>query len=1365
MYIDQFSIQGFGQLTNVSLDNIQPGLSIFLGNNEAGKSTCVEFIRSMLTGIPKTRDIQTQIIRGSLGGSLVLKTQNETSYTLSRSFSVNAHALKLFDVFGNQVDEKVLMELMGNVDRELYSSIFGFSLTELQNFQNLTTDGILDTLYGASLGLNLKAPLAALKEIEGQIDQLYKPRGKNAILNELFNRWSLKDEKITVAGQEFGLYQTLQTQEAILQEELQDIRNNEEEISIHQRFILRKLDRWTFWKSLHDVQNSLNLLPLLELSFPDKASEKMNIQQGKEQNITQQIKQIEARKDHITHALAQNPVDDSVLNHAGQIRELDDLYASIQTELNSLPQLQTQYEEIQLQQKNILDTFNETEDSINEINFPDADLLSGLELKLQELSTEEKTTLGIFDYSVEAYNKIQTELEQAREILSQESAHLKMLTSDETENLLIHLSKTEEAYKITVLQQEQIKNIEEQLSNSFKNLPYDSTNKDFSPTNEILLSILGEKDKAIISANLWQDSFTQEPGLSKELTKLEDEKILLSQKYDSVQEQILLSESSSAEEIEEIKLACKSLQSNTGLLAQEFSKFDGISSTYESMKAHSERNKKTKAPLIPAILCTTIGTSLLALRLIAGQNLVDLQAIQSFIDFSSLTPTWSGIISIPLWAPIAILAAAAFSFYLLVFPRAKNLGENPDAIKQVLKECQQNLSKLSANVKEASITLGLPTPLSLSENSTKDLDALDYDEISSFALEKERLYHARVAREQELIKTKEQLANLEQTINTLKEQYAEIEQNLALHTEEWEKYFQDSNFLPIPAPSDAQMFFYRLEATCHICETLKALYEKVENDAEVFSSFFAMCKPYSENIDVYDRPITIEDLFQHIRALLDSNKQAQAEKEKKVFTLQSIQLLEENLLHQKDKMEETKQIREKVQQALNESKLAWENLLNESGLNPSLDPQQLHIFLDTLAKYRDLQEEHDTLKSKLDIAFAQKETFLNALHTLLENMKLPLPQDNNYPALLNALIIKERQNTEKNIQKQELEKQEQDCLQELQVVRAKLAIETDAIKTLYTQAQAQTSEEYFALAEIQEKRLLLAQRQTDLQQNLQNFDNLTEEVENGIFREILKAEPSVSKNLAQFSKLASKQSPEQLPEQVKNELEKDLALLTTEIKLVQDKKDLLTQDIATLRTQCDNLAQSQTLSILQEEQAQIETDIVKYHKKWSQLVLAHAILMESQNMYEKERQPEVLQRASLIFADITDGMWEHLNISHETKIPRVLPSQGEPFSAQLLSRGAQEQLYLSLRIAYIQYRAKSHEALPLLMDDILVNFDTARAQRTIQVLKDLVNGKDEVPAHQIFYYTCHPTTVELLQSIIPQASIYKVENRQISLLS
>ena len=55
--------------------------------------------------------------------------------------------------------------------------------------------------------------------------------------------------------------------------------------------------------------------------------------------------------------------------------------------------------------------------------------------------------------------------------------------------------------------------------------------------------------------------------------------------------------------------------------------------------------------------------------------------------------------------------------------------------------------------------------------------------------------------------------------------------------------------------------------------------------------------------------------------------------------------------------------------------------------------------------------------------------------------------------------------------------------------------------------------------------------------------------------------------------------------------------------------------------------------------------------------------------------------------------------------------EGLQKNVSALSRGTAEQLYLSMRLAFIKEYANRVGTLPLIVDDILVNFDPSKSER------------------------------------------------------
>jgi uncharacterized protein YhaN len=64
-----------------------------------------------------------------------------------------------------------------------------------------------------------------------------------------------------------------------------------------------------------------------------------------------------------------------------------------------------------------------------------------------------------------------------------------------------------------------------------------------------------------------------------------------------------------------------------------------------------------------------------------------------------------------------------------------------------------------------------------------------------------------------------------------------------------------------------------------------------------------------------------------------------------------------------------------------------------------------------------------------------------------------------------------------------------------------------------------------------------------------------------------------------------------------------------------------------------------------------------------------------------------------------------------------------------------------LRLGYLQDVAEKKRNLPVIMDDILVNFDPGRAKSALQAILQLSKSM------QLLYFTCHPQIVEMIKEL------------------
>jgi uncharacterized protein YhaN len=138
--------------------------------------------------------------------------------------------------------------------------------------------------------------------------------------------------------------------------------------------------------------------------------------------------------------------------------------------------------------------------------------------------------------------------------------------------------------------------------------------------------------------------------------------------------------------------------------------------------------------------------------------------------------------------------------------------------------------------------------------------------------------------------------------------------------------------------------------------------------------------------------------------------------------------------------------------------------------------------------------------------------------------------------------------------------------------------------------------------------------------------------------------------------------------------------------------------------------------------------------------LAARLLRETLADWERDRQPEVLRRAGELFSEITNGAYVRLHNPVGTFEPVVFGAHGASREADILSGGTAEQLYLAIRIAFIERNlSEAHEALPVLMDDPLVNFDAKRRIAAARMVAELAERR------QVVVLTCHPEIVEAFE--------------------
>ena len=227
-------------------------------------------------------------------------------------------------------------------------------------------------------------------------------------------------------------------------------------------------------------------------------------------------------------------------------------------------------------------------------------------------------------------------------------------------------------------------------------------------------------------------------------------------------------------------------------------------------------------------------------------------------------------------------------------------------------------------------------------------------------------------------------------------------------------------------------------------------------------------------------------------------------------------------------------------------------------------------------------------------------------------------------------------------------------------------------------------------------------------------------------------------------------------EMVKSEdidaLEPALSQLAEKIQNQEDELITVSEKKGSLDTELEQMDGSADAALLEEDAqsllADISTDAEQYARlKISELVLARAI-----EQYRVKNQGPLLLRAGEIFSRLTlesfEGLMTDFGSKDEDILVGVRSDGKERITVSGMSDGTADQLYLALRLASLERYFDNHPPIPFILDDILVNFDDARAVATLVILAALSQRT------QVIFFTHHRHIVEIAKQNIDENVLF-----------
>ncbi|EAF6527229.1 hypothetical protein D1X54_10730 [Listeria monocytogenes] len=298
MRITSIDIIGYGKWSDAHFNNIA-NFQVFYGENEAGKSTIMAFIHSILFGFPtKQQSIPRMEPKngGPYGGRLTLEDTPLGKVIIERLKGKATGDVRIYYGDGQTAGEEKLPEIIGEIDRNTYEAIFSFDIHGLQNIHQWKKKEFERYLLATGT-TGSDALLKGAEALQKKLDSLYKPSGRNPLINQQLKKVKEAQQAFQNAKKQNAQYEELinEKEQAIVRQT--ELQNKKTTMRVELDTLATLADLWPLYQEWKVLSNKAS--ETTEATFPPDGVirlEHLNLREKEWQN---QLIQLEERQKNL----------------------------------------------------------------------------------------------------------------------------------------------------------------------------------------------------------------------------------------------------------------------------------------------------------------------------------------------------------------------------------------------------------------------------------------------------------------------------------------------------------------------------------------------------------------------------------------------------------------------------------------------------------------------------------------------------------------------------------------------------------------------------------------------------------------------------------------------------------------------------------------------------------------------------------------------------------------------------------------------------------------------------------------------------------------------------------------------------------
>ena len=271
MRIKRLDIYGYGKWVDESFD-IAEDVQLFHGMNEAGKSTLMSFIHSVLFGFPTRSSVLLRYEpneSSKYGGKIIVEDKRFGECVIERVHGKVTGNVTVTLEDGTTGADELLDTLLSGMTRETFQNIFSFSLTDIENVHQLNKEEL--SRYLLNIGAHgTDYYLDKVDELGKEADRIYRPSGRVLPLNKQISALEKQEKRLSDLEARNESYLGLLEEHARQADEIEQLEKRRARLEDKLSELLEMKKEWHVFEEIKTLSREIQQIKLPPLKEDGK---------------------------------------------------------------------------------------------------------------------------------------------------------------------------------------------------------------------------------------------------------------------------------------------------------------------------------------------------------------------------------------------------------------------------------------------------------------------------------------------------------------------------------------------------------------------------------------------------------------------------------------------------------------------------------------------------------------------------------------------------------------------------------------------------------------------------------------------------------------------------------------------------------------------------------------------------------------------------------------------------------------------------------------------------------------------------------------------------------------------------------------